>query len=184
MESMFLAIAMMTAPLEGGSLIFIEHGMNVIERVTDSTITHVAITVNEGGKIWVYESTPPKVRRVTLEDYYAEIQADNEERQRKGKPQMRMWVMRPNKPYSKEKLGIMKSYLDKQIGKRYSILDYILKRPTEGYHCSELVAHALTHLGIIKCDKPCAESPKDVIKSVANQYLRPIEVCRMVAPAK
>tara|TARA_Y100000034_G_scaffold78539_1_gene94397 strand:+ start:6553 stop:7101 length:549 start_codon:yes stop_codon:yes gene_type:complete len=181
MTSLLLLAALCTTPLEDGTLIFIEHGRRIVELGTDATITHVAIVAtDEKGVTWIYEATPPKVRRVTLSTYYKEIVELNKERTEENKQHMRMWVMRPNVRYAASKVKKLKLYLDSQLGKRYSILSYITRRPGVGCHCGEFVSHALKRVGI-ELEHPCKESPQTVIEKVVKYYQRPIEVCLSTA---
>ncbi len=180
MNSFLIVAAMfMTTPLEDGTLIYIEHGRRIVELGTDSIITHVAIiATDKDGVNWIYEAAPPRVRRISLSAYYKEITAINEKRTEKERKHMRMWIMKPKVKFSSTQAKRLSVFLESQVGKRYSILSYLIKHPVKrGCHCAELVSHAFKRLGIIFGEKPCEENPQSVVKQVAKYYKRPVEVC-------
>lgn len=141
-----------TAPAEG-SLIFLENCNSIVERATRGEIGHAALVFHEAGECFVYEATPGKVRRVTLAEYHAELARLNQGRKADGA--IRVWLLRPKTAYTAAETDQMQSYLDAQIGRRYSVRNYVKGKPAEtraggardGIHCAELTATTLNESG-------------------------------------
>jgi hypothetical protein len=130
-----------TPPLPAGSLLFLENCSSVVERTTQGQIGHVALVFFEGSTPWVYEATPAKVRRITLEAYDIELARLN--RGRDADEAVRTHVLRPKQPYRSEEVAAMRSYLDRQLGRRYSVKNYVRGKPYDGIHCAELASSTL-----------------------------------------
>lgn len=166
MFSMLVAMMMMTPQdgsllfVEDGSLLFVENGNNFVVYETDSTITHVAIILKEDDEFWVYESVMPKVRKIKLKDYFKEIEKLNfgktEENKRK------LWLANPKIPLTNNQKNTLKVYLEKQIGRKYSINGYFMKKSVKGIHCGELVGEALNLINYNYTNNPSADNPWDV----------------------
>jgi len=161
-----------TAPAEG-TLIFLENCNSIVERTTHGEIGHAALVFHEGGECFVYEATPGKVRRVTLAEYHAELARLNQ--RRKAGDQIRVWLLRPKTAYSAAEADQMREFLDAQLGRRYSVRNYVKGKPGEvhatkvgaikppptkvqvavnaansaggGIHCAELTATTLNASG-------------------------------------
>ena len=65
---------------ETGTILYLEHSNLVVERVTGSPLSHVAMVVQISGQPWIYEATPAEVRRVALANYLGEIAQLNRSR--------------------------------------------------------------------------------------------------------
>jgi hypothetical protein len=150
-----------------GTLLFVENGSNIIEQYTDSTYTHVAIIVTEEGTAWVYEATPPKVRRVTLEHWLTGMARYNE--RRSFSPAL-VSIAKPKKLYTEEQVVKLKEYLESQRGRVYSLRGYVRNRPTTGIHCSELCAGALEAMGSEFSTLNYRISPADLRRLVEADY--------------
>src|SRR5262245_8714404 len=116
-----------SAPPPDGTLLFLENCSSLVERATHGEIGHAALVFRNEGTCWVYEATPAKVRRVSLADYYAELARINARRDEKEK--MRAWLLVPKTPYTAAEVAKMREYLDAQIGRRYSVRNYVRGKP-------------------------------------------------------
>lgn len=167
MQTLFLVATLAITP-QDGSLLFIENGNRVVQNHTDSTITHVAIILKENDDFWVYEAVPPKVRKIKLDDYFLEVQKIN--RRKKDRHKLKVWIANPNKPLTQDQRKLMKEYLDKQIGRKYSVSSYIDGTPGSGIHCCEITGFAFEAAGLEYSENPCADSPWDVWKKTKPFY--------------
>ena len=142
---LWTALALSASPLDDGSLIFLENCSSVVEYSTKGKIGHVAIVVNDAGDCFVYEAAPGEVRRVAIDDYYAELVRINQRRDEDD--QMRVWLLRPTPAYSPVEVAAMRQALDEQRGRRYSVRNYVRRKPGDGIHCAELTSLALNATG-------------------------------------
>lgn len=149
-----MAQPVLAGPVDG-SLLYIENGNRVVQQHTDSTVTHVAIILIENDVPIVYEATPPRVRKIALSEYYREIDKINTHKRTK----LKVWISDPKTPITAAQHDQMKQYLEKQIGRKYSISSYVNQRPGKGIHCCELVGQALERIGITYTDNACADDP-------------------------
>ncbi|MCI0357586.1 MAG: hypothetical protein L0211_03760 [Planctomycetaceae bacterium] len=154
--------------LESGSLIFLENVSSVVEFSTRGKIGHVALAFRDGSDTWIYEATPGKVRRVAAADYFAELARLN--KRRDADDQMTAWLLKPKQPYTEDEIGKMREFLDGQIGRRYSLRNYVRgksdgahtaeigpvtievvlnveEKPGDGIHCAELASTTLSRTG-------------------------------------
>jgi hypothetical protein len=133
------------APLDDGTLLFLENANSVVRVATGGKIGHVAIVMSDSAGQWIYEATPAKVRRVRPDDYYAELARINA--RRKEKDRVRVLALAPTKPYTPKEIEAMRSFLDGQLGRRYSVLNYLKEEKEDGIHCAELAAATLNQSG-------------------------------------
>jgi hypothetical protein len=154
----FLAVA--TLPdIPDGSLLFVENGYNIVERFTDSSYSHVAIVLDGV----VYEANPPDVRTYPLAEWFTNIGKANEG---SGSPAI-VEIVSPNRPYTKDELREMRTYLNEQVGRRYSVRGYLRKSPGDGIHCAEMCATALEKTGLVDFSTTnCTFSPGTLRESV------------------
>jgi hypothetical protein len=135
-----------TASMLGdGTLLFLENCSSVVERTTHGEIAHVALVFREGGQTWIYEATPAKVRRVVVDAYFAELARLNE--RRNDGDRIRVLAVRPKVAYAEAETKKMRSYLDQQLGRRYSVKNYVRGKPYDGIHCAELASSTLNQSG-------------------------------------
>lgn len=186
MNSLLLALAMigggsaeLTEP-QDGTLIFLENSKKVVKEITDSCITHVALVMNVQGVPWVYEAEPPKVRRVPLMTFYREIG----ERNRDGDEAIRIWLLPPNERFGDRQRNKMKSYLDEQLGRRYSIKNYVRDVDGDGVHCAQLTANALNRTGRLTFKNCETLSPSELISSSGPAYTHATEALVTLTYAK
>jgi len=156
------------APPADGTLIFLENCSSIVERATHGQIGHAALVFRDGEECCVYEATPSKVRRVTWTEYNAELARIN---QRKDESErIKVWLLRPRTTYSEAEVAKMRDYLNAQIGRRYSVRNYVRGKPDEvhstqvgpvelqvavetdakaagGIHCAELASTTLNQSG-------------------------------------
>jgi hypothetical protein len=132
-------------PFPSGTLFFLENCNSVVQWSTGGQIAHVAILLNEGSRPLVYEATPGKVRKLALDEYYIELARLNE--RRKEDEKIRLHALRPAPEFSAEEIGKLREFLDSQLGRRYSVKNYVRGKPYDGIHCAELTATALNETG-------------------------------------
>jgi hypothetical protein len=132
-------------PFADGTLVFLESASSVVEYSTRGKIGHVALAFRDGGQTWIYEATPAKVRRVAAAEYCAELARLNARRDADEK--IRAWLLRPKPAYRPEEVARMREFLDAQVGRRYSVENYVKGRPGEGIHCAELASTTLARSG-------------------------------------
>ena len=135
---MAAAAASRAAELSDGTLLFLENCSSVVERSTHGEIAHVALVFGDASQRWVYEATPAKVRRVKLDDYLLELARSN--RRRNASDEIRVFALRPEPEYTSEETAKMRAFLDSQLGRRYSVKNYVRGKPYDGIHCAELTA--------------------------------------------
>jgi hypothetical protein len=128
-----------------GTLLCLENCSSVVERATRGQIGHVALLLGDGGEQYVYEATPAQVRRVTLDEYVAELARLNGRRNEDDK--LRAWLLRPESDYTPDETARMRTYLDAQLGRRYSVKNYVRGQPYDGIHCAELASSTLNESG-------------------------------------
>jgi hypothetical protein len=135
------ALTLGANPIQDGTLLYLQNCSSVVQLSTHSEIDHVALAFAREGEMWIYEATPAQVRRVPLAMYEEELAKLNVRRQTDEK--IHVWALNPQRPYSAAELATINGYLDAQIGRRYSLENYVKKRPGTGVQCAELAASAL-----------------------------------------
>jgi hypothetical protein len=155
-----------------GSLIVLYNSNKMVAGWTDSDVTHVALLLNIDGQPWVYEATPGKVRRVTMGSYREELRTLNASRRRPT----RMSILEPKRPYSTHQIAKMKTYLDEQLGRRYSIKGVVRRKPGDGIQCAEYVATALTRTGRYRVSNAHTLHPATIVKKAAPLHSAPANV--------
>lgn len=170
MYAWFLLATLATSaePLEDGTLLFLENCSSVVQRATHGSMGHVAIVMNEGEEAWVYEAIPGRVRRLSVDDYYAELSRLNA-RKNEDK-QIRTFALRPEEPYTETERQAMRQYLDEQIGRRYSVKGYVRGEETRGIHCAELASHTLNKSGRYQWDRCHSISPSQLQELIDPTY--------------
>jgi hypothetical protein len=133
-----------------------------VERYTNAPIGHVAVAVNEDQRTWIYEATPGKVRRLTWDDYREELAKLNSDRQRKNKQEIVTWVLEPKAALSKQQATDLKTYLDNQLDRRYSVKGIVRGKTSDGIHCAELASQALNVAGLTDIDDCHKQTPAAV----------------------
>lgn len=147
-----------------GSLLFVEGGSKIVMKRTNSPYSHVGVLYNIKGKVWFYEAVKPVVRKIKLSDYIKEIELENDKKEKT----MKLWVRTPKKKINTK---AMFSYLEKQLGRKYSIKSYIAKKPRSGIHCGELTARALLAGEIKVHGNLCRKSPQSIM-DLCNSYYK------------
>jgi len=164
MNGLILAAVMMSIP--DGSLLFVENGNEIVMAETESTLSHVAIIINEKGKPYVYEANPPRARRILLSDYIKSIKQEN----KRYHKDIRLWVRPPIREFSPRAVLKMKKYLESQMGRRYGLLSYLIDMPTKRLHCGELTTYALEYVGVHIHGSPHKQTPISISDSVNKFY--------------
>ncbi len=174
MQSLALAAALLcgAADWEDGSLVVLHNSNKMVAGWTDSDVTHVALLLNIGDQTWVYEATPGKVRRVPLASYREELRELNARRRQLT----RMSILQPKRPYSSGQVASMRQYLNRQIGRRYSIKGAVRKKPSDGIHCAEYVATALCKSGRFRATNPHGLHPVTIVRNAAPLHDSPAHV--------
>jgi hypothetical protein len=163
------------ATLDDGSLVLLENCNYWVERYTHAPIGHVAVAVNEDHRTWIYEATPGKVRRLTWDDYREELAKLNSDRQRKKQQQIVTWVLEPKGALSKQQAAGLRTYLDSQLDRRYSIKGIVRGRTGDGIHCAELASQALNAAGLADiedCHKQSPAAVRDAAQAVCDPPYR------------
>ena len=147
MHSLLLwaAVSLSASPLEDGTLLFLENCNSVVEYSTSGKVGHVALAFHDADACYVFEATPGEVRRVSLDDYFAEVARIN--RRKRTDDQVRVWSFRPTPAYTDKEVSAMRAALDAQLGRRYSVRNYVRRKPGDGIHCAELAALVLNASG-------------------------------------
>lgn len=159
MNSLFLLAALVCTaePLDDGTLLFLENANSVVKVATGGRIGHVAIAMSDEGKSWIYEATPDRVRRVSPETYQEELTRINAKRDDDKK--VRMLALAPQKEYSAAEKAAMRNFLSEQIGRRYSVLNYVKDKDGPGIHCAELAGCTLNASGRYHFEQPRSIHP-------------------------
>lgn len=159
------------AKLTEGTLLFLENCNSVVEWSTRGEIAHVGLVFHEAGEAWVYEATPARVRRVTLADYQLELARLN--KRRAADDQARLLALAPKPSYTNDEIGRMRKYIDEQLGRRYSVKNYVRGKPYDGIHCAELASSTLNQSGryaFAECHKT---SPQAFYNAVVPTHFEP-----------
>jgi hypothetical protein len=183
MHSLLLwaALSLPGSPLEDGTLIFLENANSVVEYSTGGKIGHVALVFNDDDGCNVYEATPGQVRRVALSDYHAELARIN--RRRDADEQVRAWVYRPTPPYTESELQAMRAALEAQVGRRYSVRNYVRRKPGDGIHCAELTSLVLNASGRFQLERGAKIHPAALYAQIeVSEHYGPVEEIAIVQP--
>jgi hypothetical protein len=174
MNSLLLLAALFASaePLEDGTLLFLENASSVVRVATGGKIGHVAIALSDEGEHWIYEATPAKVRRVSPQAYHEELARINAKRDDDKK--IRVLVLRPQRSYTAAELAAMRTFLSGQLGRRYSLANYVKNEDGDGIHCAELAGSALNATGRYSFDQPRSVHPAAFFK-LAQPTHRPAE---------
>jgi len=154
--------------LPPGTLLFLENCNSVVETTTRGRIGHVAIVLPEAGVSWVYEATPAKVRRLTVAAYYDELGRLNQRRDQDEA--IRLWALAPLAPYEPRELEAMQAFLDEQLGRRYSVKNYVRGKSYDGIHCAELASRALNASGRFAFEDCHRISPQALYTAVVPSH--------------
>ena len=164
------AVANDTPPADG-TLLFLENCSSAVERTTHGKIGHVALVFSDAQTPYVFEATPARVRRVTLDEYTAELARLN---QRKGDDeQIRAWVLTPQTAYTAAEAAKMKAYLDAQVGRRYSVKNYVRGHKYDGIQCAELASSTLNQSGRYAFEDCFKINPQALYTSVLPTHAPP-----------
>ena len=162
------------AALPSGTLLFLENCSSVVERTTKGKIGHVAMVMADDSATWVYEATPAQVRRVTQDEYYAELARINARRD-KDDP-IRTWARQPAAEFSATQITAMRAALDEQLGRPYSVKKYVRDKPSDGIHCAELASTTLNASGRFAFQDCHRIHPSALYAAVDSGYGPPEEV--------
>jgi hypothetical protein len=157
-----------------GTLIFLENCNSVVELTTRGEIGHVALVFHDGETAWVYEATPGKVRRVTWGDYHAELARLNKRRDHDDA--IRVWALVPLRAYTADEVSKMRTFVDSQIGRRYSVKNYVRGKPYDGIHCAELASTTLNQSGRYAFEQNHKLHPQAFYSAVLQTHAAPDEI--------
>lgn len=173
MHGLIVAAALLSASaIPDGSLVFLQNSNRVVEKYTGHSVTHVGVVLNHGEESWLYEATPKEVRRIKLANYYAELGEAN----RGNKRPIRVWLLRPARPYNNFERARMQRFLESQLDRRYSIRSYVRQKPGDGIHCAELAASTLNASGQFELKACHRLSPGQLYQLTSQHYSDPTEV--------
>ncbi len=159
------SLACSASPLEDGTLLFLENANSVVKVATGGKIGHVAIVMTDEGKPWIYEATPARVRRVSPGAYYEELARINSKRDDEAK-KIRALAYRPAKPYTAAEKQAMRQFLNAQIGRRYSVMNYVKDENGDGIHCAELTCATLNDSGRYSFEEPGSINPGALCRQI------------------
>ncbi|MFN0019584.1 MAG: hypothetical protein ACKVP0_15095 [Pirellulaceae bacterium] len=168
------SLATSAEPLEDGTLLFLENCSSFVERTTHGSVGHVAIVMHEEQEAWVYEAIPGKVRRLKVDEYYAELSRLNA--RKNEEQQIHTFALRPEKPFSQTERQAMRHYLDEQIGRRYSVKGYVRGKESAGVHCAELASHTLNESGRYHWEHCHSINPSKLQELIDPTYREPAAV--------
>lgn len=146
-----------------GTLLFLENSNLFVELYTRSETTHVAIVATHDGQPWVYEATPHEVRKLSFDDYFAELGRMNQRRGAQSK--IRVTMAQPRAVYSAQQAQTMHTFLEEQLKRRYSIKGYV-RGESDGIHCAELASRTLCKLGALDIERCQDECPATLLEKV------------------
>jgi hypothetical protein len=131
-------------------VIFLRGGLLVkpIFHYTDSTLTHAAIVLYHGRDPWVYEATPPYVRRMPLADYIHLLEEKSHERFER-KRNMTWFIVQPRVRYGSLELAAMRNHAESQLGRPYMLRGWWKGREVAGIFCSQYVGDIIERSGRI-----------------------------------
>jgi hypothetical protein len=174
MHSFWIALALCAASpqIDDGSLLFLENCNSVVEYSTGGEIGHVALAFQESGETYVYEATPGKVRRVTFAAYQEELARINRGRSRDP---VKLLIAKPGRPFSPAEVTAMQEFLDEQLGRRYSVKNYVKSKPGDGTHCAELAANTLNRSGRFNLDESYTIHPARLATIVEPEFPQRVE---------
>lgn len=155
-----------------GTLLFLENASSAVELTTRGQIGHVALVFNDRDVAWVYEATPAKVRRVTLDEYKGELARLN--RGRDEENQIRTWILRPAIAYQADEAARMRAFVDEQLGRRYSVKNYVRGQPYDGIHCAELASSTLNQSGRYAFERCHKIHPQALYTAVLPTHAAPV----------
>ncbi|MGI8982185.1 MAG: hypothetical protein ACR2FY_23380 [Pirellulaceae bacterium] len=176
MNAWFLLVTLATAaePLEDGTLLFLENCSSVVQRSTNSSVGHVAILMHEDSQPWIYEAIPGGVRRLKADDYYAELSRLNA--RKNEEKHIRAFALRPEKPFTAAERQAMRQYLEEQIGRRYSVRNYVRGEGGRGIHCSELASQAMNATGRYQWEHCYSINPSHLQELIDPTYQDPAAI--------
>ena len=173
MHAWILLAATTWAPesLPDGTVVYLQNSNSFVEAYTKEAVTHVAIILNRAGESWLYEAIPGKVRSLPLSKYIDEMRRWNQGRTVKA----RMFAAVPAEEIQQEDIAILRAFLEAEVGRRYSVRNYVRQKPGDGVHCAELLTTSLGRIGRCQIDAPYAASPGKVIKLLCSDVNPPVE---------
>ena len=157
---------------ETGTILYLKHSNAVVQQVTGSEVSHVAMVVQIADQPWVYEATPAEVRRVAFAKYLQGIAQLNRSRG----TQIQVFAMRPQAALSSNQKQSIRAYLDVQLGRRYSVAAYLRGRKGDGIHCAELLANALNRAGIQDYEQRHRLSPVGFVNHAQPAYQKAVKL--------
>ena len=160
--ALLLVCSLVSHDIPDGSLLFVDGGNETVMGHTNSPYSHVAIIFNVDGEPWVYEAVDPVVRKVKLSDYIREIESENNN----GKL-MKLWV---RKPRAKLDIKVMLQYLERQLGREYSINSYLTGISQKSIHCGELTARTMLAGRLKIHGNLCKKTPQGIMNLCRPYY--------------
>ena len=151
--------------LVDGTVIVWENGnyLNIIQQQTGSNFTHVGIVLyDDEEQPWVYEASKPDVHRYTWKEYDKRIRLEYKQR-----PDLRIHLLPPSKPYTEKQLLAMKKYANRCLGVPFGVKSYLSGKPSNTMHCCEYVGNILSCSGKYKTLGP-RENPKTIYEGASK----------------
>lgn len=151
-----VAMEQLEGKLRPGSLIFHEGCCLAVKMYTQSPYTHVGILLpgKQGG--WdVYDSASEDgTRRTNLDTYLQECAPES------------VTFCHPTSALSKQQQQNLRSELERQLGRPYSIRHYLTGSEADGMHCSEFVTRSLMAIDVLHANRPSRVSPASLLSGI------------------
>ncbi len=152
-----------------GSVIFMENTVprpldGIMERVTNSPLSHVAILLYYNNEPYIYEAYPPVARKMPFYQYLDEMLPKWEKKgwtKRLGGLNTFWWEYN----LSKDNLDIMKEKAEELLGMKYRLLLNFFFNMENAIHCSEYVSYIYEAAGLL-ISKKGRESPGSLYRKL------------------
>ena len=158
-------------PLPEGSCVFMENTLprpldGILERVTGSPLSHVAILLNDASGPMVYEAFPPVARKLSWDYYVLSMLpkwAGKRWTRRLGGLNQFWWIS--SRTFAGSDLSLMRSKAEGMLGMKYSLIWNYLFNAENLTHCSEFVADIFEAAGYFASAKG-RETPGSLFKKL------------------
>lgn len=154
------AIRRVHSQCQTGSLLFSTGDCLAVRAYTGSRYTHVAAVVESEGKIWVYDAMNGRgVRKLSLEEYL-EIQTPDE-----------VTLLQPCRSFTADEAASFRAALERDLGRPYSVRQFLSQRRTEARHCSEYITDAFIEIDWLRAENPAHVSPASLLAGITQHAI-------------
>jgi hypothetical protein len=89
---------------------------------------------------------------------------------------VKLYALRPLPAYTDEEQASMQSFLNEQLGRRYSVKSYVRGKPYDGIHCAELASTTLNRTGRYELSECHKIHPQALFNLVQSTHAPPEEI--------